>query len=211
MQRKIGTEIEPGKTVSPFNSISVSSAINRTVSNYTDSGYKVRKLRKLIETGTYDAKIAQYILGTLNLNFQGILEDIDTKEQPVHSSHRDMENLNFQILLTDNYYTNPNNIHLCFPMKIKRATKKDADIDDDLITVNNFFAYLINEKSIRKYGKNKQLIPTFSPYEINRYSDAILKHLPKSFLKKIQKMLHYDNTAVYYNKTTEDKIEEELR
>ena len=94
MQRKIGTETEPGKTVSPFNSISVSSAIDRTVSNYTDSGYKVRKLRKLIETGTYDAKIAQYILGTLNLNFQGILENIDTKEQPVHSSHRDMENLN---------------------------------------------------------------------------------------------------------------------
>ena len=51
MQRKIGTEIEPGKTVSPFNSISVSAAIDRTVSNYTDSGYKVRKLRKLIETG----------------------------------------------------------------------------------------------------------------------------------------------------------------
>ena len=29
-------------------------------------------------------------------------------------------------------------MHLCFPMKIKKATNKDADIDDDLITVNNF-------------------------------------------------------------------------
>ena len=48
---------------------------------------------------------------------------------------RDMD---FQILLTGNYYTNPNSMHLCFPMKIKKATNKDADIDYDLITVNSF-------------------------------------------------------------------------
>ena len=64
-----------------------------------------------------------------------------------------MENLDFQILLTDNYYTNPNSMHLCFPMKIRKATNKDADIDgnmmkdadidDDLKTVNNFCELLI--------------------------------------------------------------------
>ena len=100
MQRKIGTEIEPYKTVSPFDSVGASSAIERTTSNYTDAGDKVGKIRKLIETGTSDADIALYILGTLGLIFQGMLEDIKTKEQPVHSLHRDMENLDFQILLT---------------------------------------------------------------------------------------------------------------
>ena len=135
MQRKIGTEIELGKTVSPFDSISTSSAIDRTASNYTEASDKVRKIRKLIKTGTYDADIVQYIPGTLNLVFQGMPQDINTKEQPAHSSYRDM---NFQILLTDNYYTNPNSMHLCFSIKIKKATNKDADIDDDLITVNNF-------------------------------------------------------------------------
>ena len=58
MQRKIGTEIELGKTISPFDSIGTSSAIDRTASNYTDADDKVRKIRKLIETGTYDADIA---------------------------------------------------------------------------------------------------------------------------------------------------------
>ena len=41
--------------------------------------------------------------GTLDLVFQGILEDIEKKEQPAHSLYRDIENLDFQILLTGNY------------------------------------------------------------------------------------------------------------
>ena len=72
-----------------------------------------------------------------------MLENLDTKEQPAHISY--MENLEFQMLLTNNYYTNPNSIHIRFPIKIKKATDKDADIESDLITVNNFFAHLIKE------------------------------------------------------------------
>ena len=74
-----------------------------------------------------------------------------------------------------------------------------------MITINNFFAHLIKEISITKYGNDKQLIPTSSRYEIYQYSDAMLKHLSKDSLKKIQKTLLYDNTAVYYNKTTIDR------
>ena len=72
MQRKIGTGIELSKTVFPY----------RTASNYTDAGDKIRKIRKLIETGSYDAYISRCIPCTLDLVFQGMLEDIDTKEQP---------------------------------------------------------------------------------------------------------------------------------
>ena len=53
-----------------------------------------------------------------------------------------MEQLNVQILLTENYYVNPNGIHICFPIKIKRKTNNALDIDADLITVNNFFCAL---------------------------------------------------------------------
>ena len=51
-------------------------------------------------------------------------------------------------------------------MKIKKSTSQTTDIDTDLITVNNFFAHLIREINITKYGSDKELIPTFSPYEI---------------------------------------------
>ena len=98
-----------------------------------------------------------------------MLEDIDTKEQPAHISYKDMENLDFQIMLTNNYYTNPNSMHICFPMKIKQKSDEDNDIDTDLVTVNNFFAHLIKEISVTRYRNDKQLMPIFSPYEIYKY------------------------------------------
>ena len=131
-----------------------------------------------------------------------MIEEINTKEQPAHISYKDMENLEFQIMLTSSYYTNPNSMHICFAIKIKKATNNDGDIDTDLITVNNFFAYPIKELNITKYGNNRQLMPTFSTYEIYQYSDAMLKHLPEKSHKNLQKTLLYSNKPVFYNKTT---------
>ena len=64
---------------------------------------------------------------------------------------------------------------------------------------------MIKEISVTKYGNNKQVISTFSPYEIYQYSNVMLKHLPRDCLEKIQKMLLYDNTAVYFSETTIDR------
>ena len=97
----------------------------------------------------------------LELLDQGMLEDIDTKEQPAHISYKDMENLEFQILLTNNYYTNLNSIYIWFPMKIKKAANETNDIDTDLITANNFFCALDKRNKRDKVQK-----PTFSPYEV---------------------------------------------
>ena len=91
-----------------------------------------------------------------------MLEDIHTKEKSAHISYKGMTNLEFQILLTNNCYTNPNSIHNCFPTKISKATDETDDIDTSLITVNNVFAHLITEISVTKYGNDKNLIPTFS-------------------------------------------------
>ena len=66
-----------------------------------------------------------------------------------------MKQLDFQILLPDNYYVNPLSIHICFPMKIKKWTNVATDIDEDLITVNNIFAHLVKEIRVTKYGSDK--------------------------------------------------------
>ena len=127
---------------------------------------KLKKKRELINTRNYDADIARYIPGVLEMKFQGVLEDIDTREKVAHSSYKDMEELDFQILLMDNYYVNPNSIHLCFSKKIIKSSNESSDIDGDMITVNNFFGHLIKEISMTKYGSDKELVLTFSPYEI---------------------------------------------
>ena len=77
MQRGISGKIFLGTTASPFDDVGNSSAIDRTASNYTDANVKVKIIRELISTGKYDADIAKYIPGILEMKFQGMLEDID--------------------------------------------------------------------------------------------------------------------------------------
>ena len=138
MQREISDKVFLGNNVSPFEDAGRSSAIDRTASNYNDAKEKVQKIRELIKTGRYDENISKYIPGLLELKFQGMLEDIDTKEKIAHPSYTDMEQLDFQIQLTDNYYINPNSIHICFPVKIFKKSNTALDIDTDIILVNNF-------------------------------------------------------------------------
>ena len=189
MQREISNKVYLGNTAFSYDDVGWSSAIDRTASNYNDAKEKVKKNRELISTARYDEDIAKYIPGLLELKFQGMLEDIDTREKVAHSSYTDMEELDFQILLTGNYYINPNSIHICFPIKIKKKINQNLDADADLITVNNIFARFVKEISITKYGSHKQLIPTFSPYEIYQYT--VLKHLPYDTLKTIEKTVLY--------------------
>ena len=120
-----------GQNTTSLDDVGLSSAINRTASDYTDSGEKVKKIRELIRTGNYGADIARYISGVPKLVFQGMLADIDFKEKPEVVSYKDMEQLGFQILLPGSYYVNTSSIHICFPITI-----------NDLVTVNNFSAYI---------------------------------------------------------------------
>ena len=89
-------------------------------------------------------------------------------------------------------------------MKIKKSSNGSSDIDRDMITINNFFGHLIKEISVKKFRSDKNLIPTFSPYEIYQYFDAMLKHLPKNLLKKLEITMLYSKQSVYYNSTLID-------
>ena len=57
----------------------------------------------------------------------------------------------------------------------KKNTNRNLDLDNDW------------QVSVTKYGSDKELTPTFFPYEIYQYSDTMLKHLPRDALKTIKK------------------------
>ena len=86
-----------------------------------------------------------------------------------------------------------------------KKSNNSSDIDDDLITVNNFFAHWVKEISITKYGSDRELPPTFSPWEIYLYSDQMFKHLPKDDLKAIQKTFLFSKKPVYYGNTAYER------
>ena len=87
--------------------------------------------------------------------------------------------------------------NLCFPIKVLKSSDNTADIDADLITVNNFFAHWVKEISITKYGSNKEPPPTFLPWEVYQYSDEMFKHLPTDSLKTIQKTHLYSKEPYF--------------
>ena len=124
MKRDIGDKNTLGDMLNPISDIRRSTAIDRTTSNNNDAKEKVQKIRDLIRMGKYDADLAKYIPGLMDLAIQGMLDDIDTHEKVAHPSYKDKEQLDFQILLTENYYVNPANIHICFSIKIKKKIKQ---------------------------------------------------------------------------------------
>ena len=97
------------------------------------------------------------------------------------------------------------NIHICFPIKIKKTSDNTAHIDNNLITVDNFFAHWIKEVCITKYGTDKELPPTSSPWEVYQYLDQLLKHMPTNALKTIQKTHLFSRKPVYFANTSYER------
>ena len=154
MQREISDKKTLGDTLNPINDARRSRAMDRTTSNYTDAQEKVKKVRDLINLGKYDPDLAKYIPRLLDLPIQGTLDDIDTRENVVHPSYKDKEQPD---LLTETYYVNPSNIHICFPIKIRKKQIR-MPISAEIWLL---FAHWLKEISITKFGSNKELPPTF--------------------------------------------------
>ena len=183
MKREINDNIHLVQTVTPFESVGRSVAIDRTASDFNYASQRVKKIKRLIDKGEYDTYIARYIPGTLDLVFQGMIDKIKTIEQPVHLSYKDKETLDFQLLLDKNQYTNLNSLHLYFPIRFIKLTNPTANLEATLITVNNFFAHWLKAINI-KFRTNKQLIPTTTPLEVYQYSYTMLKNIPEKAAKK---------------------------
>ena len=61
---------------------------------------------------------------------------------------------------------NFHNVHLVFPLKIKKKTNNANDILASEITVNNYFAHWIKEIDIKQLGDDAPILPTTNTVEI---------------------------------------------
>ena len=68
IQREVSDRVFLGQNVSPFENAGLSDVIDRTASNYNDAKDKFKKIRELIKTGIYDADIARWIPGVLEIS-----------------------------------------------------------------------------------------------------------------------------------------------
>lgn len=68
MQQRISDNIHLGKTVSPFESIGESKAIDGTAYEFLNADQKAAKIKRMVIKGEYNEDIARYIPGILKIN-----------------------------------------------------------------------------------------------------------------------------------------------
>ena len=83
------------------------------------------------------------------------------------------------------------NVHLIFPMKIKKITNNATNLDATLMTVNNVFVHWIKEIDIKRYGDEIPILPLINTVDIYKYSDAMLKFEEDDALKTYHHHLLY--------------------
>ena len=165
-------------------------------SQYNALSKKVENLKNFVENGSAEAGMLDYLPGLAEPKYQGQIKGINERKAYADETYVGQKIAEFNIQLSNNEYMNFHNLQIVFPMKIKKKTNVANDLDNTLITVNNFFAHWIKEIDIKKLGDHQPILPTLNTVEIYKYSDQILKHLPKDSLKLIENDLLYSKKKV---------------
>ena len=84
---------------------------------------------------------------------------------------------------------------LVLPIQIKKSTNAATNIDNDMVTVNNFFARWLKEVDIKRYPDDISITPTNNTVSIAD-SAQMLKHMPAIALDTIKETLLYDKQKV---------------
>ena len=154
---------------------------------------KADRLQNFLEKGTAESPLLRYLPGIAKPLYQGQIKGTIEKKSYADDTYKDLKTAEFNIQLSSNQYINFHNLHIVCPLKIN---DDDDNIDATLITVNNFFAHWIKEIDIKKLGDDTPVLPTTNTVEIYKYSDALLKHIPKKALAVIENDLLYSKKKV---------------
>ena len=157
---------------------------------------KADNLQNFIERGQAEGPLLRYLPGLAKPLYQGQIKGTIEKRADADDTYKDLKTAEFNIQLSSNQYMNFHNVHLVFPMKIKKSTNVANNLTATDITVNNFFAHWIKEIDIKRLGDDTPILPTTNTVEIYKYSDAILKHIPKNALAVIENDLLYSKKKV---------------
>ena len=101
---------------------------------------------------------------------------------------------------------NFHNVHLVFPMKIKKSTNNATNFDVTLMTVNNFFAHRIKKTDIKWY-------------DAKIWRRWCIKNISTSFVifeKKVElptgkdRRSHYTTNDALAGKITDDNLDDRI-
>ena len=91
-------------------------------------------------------------------------------------------------------------MEICLPLRFTKKLNKNFQMDGQMITVNNFFGHWFTDIDIRRYPDDMRLLPTNNSVAIHHYSNAQMKYLPETAVKKLLKTMLYSKKPVYLEK-----------
>ena len=94
-------------------------------------------------------------------------------------------------------------MEIILPIWFVKKSNKAAQLDADLMPVNNFFCRWFTEIDLKRYPDDLRILPTDKTLSIHDYANAQLKYLPDKAIAKFNKPFLYYNTPVYLNANTD--------
>ena len=204
MQKAISNKIQLGQTLNPADDYGGIPSINDegTLENLIS---KVDKVGKFIGTGKADEDLSRYYPNILPITRQAQIAGELPRKSYASVTYSDKKQLEFVLDLTAGTYTNYSTMEMCLPLKFTKKTNKASQMDDHMMTVNNFFGHWFTDIDIRRYPDDMMILPTNNSVSIANYSNAQMKHLPAKSVKKLLKTMLYYNIDVVYNQDDMDR------
>ena len=140
------------------------------------------------------------------ISYQGQVDFIDTKKTYAASTYSDMQSLEFNLEMVNNHYINFSTMVLCLPVTFRKKTIKNNSIANTMIPVNNFFTHWIKDVTVKRYGDDIAVLPINTTLDTYRYSESMLKHMPKAALATFRKDLLYSKKKVIIKGNTANTV-----
>ena len=182
MQKPISDKIQLGENLNPARDYGGVSSINdEGTLEYILS--KVDKAQSFIEKGKADGDLSSYYPNILPITRQSEIASELPRKAYASVPYSDKKQLEFVLDLTTSTYTNYSTMEVCVPLKITKKANKNQAIDDEMMTVNNFFRHWFTDIDLRRYPDDMLILPTNNSISIANYSNAQMKHLPEKSVK----------------------------
>ena len=146
--------------------------------------------------GDFDLTLSRYYPTILPITRQSQIAGEVPRKAYVSITYSDKKQLEFVIDLTANTYSNYSTMEICIPIKFTKKSNK-AQMDANMITVNNFFGHWFTDIDIRRYPEDMMILPTNNSVDICQYSNAQMKYLPEKSVKKLLKTMLFSNKPIY--------------
>ena len=112
-------------------------------------------------------------------------------------TYSDLKNLEFIIESTPNTFSNYSTMCVALTLQFTNNTTKTAQLDNEMITVNNFSEHWFKDIDIGRYPDDTRILPTKKSVDVYQYLAQQLKYLPEKSLEIVQKTFLYKKPPVY--------------